>query len=265
MPRTLLSGCCGRTRSRTGSCCPTAAEAAHRLRIVPHDDLSGAGRVLASRYEVGCLALARNTSYDADAVTVRDCELPPTGRLVVGRPAHGHVGGGAPRGGAGLRPVAVCRGAAARSRRRTGRPYRRCWCGTATRRWTGRHPASSTPTAPTRPSTNRSGMPRCRASSTAASSGCTHWSAAAARAVGAGGSTAAWRHKQHTFDDLIAVADGLDRRLVDGTRIATPGPQRRRAAAGCGVHASDPTVGEPSWRRCRSSTSSPRCSTRTPR
>ena len=32
------------------------------------------------------------------------------------------------------------------------------------------------------------------------------------------------RHKQHTFDDLAAVADGLDREgLVDGQRIATRG------------------------------------------
>ena len=32
------------------------------------------------------------------------------------------------------------------------------------------------------------------------------------------------RHKQHTFDDLIAVADGLDRDgVVDGSRIATRG------------------------------------------
>ena len=48
------------------------AEGERRLRIVAHDDLPGAGRVLASRYEVGCLELARNTSFDAGAVTVRD-------------------------------------------------------------------------------------------------------------------------------------------------------------------------------------------------
>ena len=37
-----------------------------------HDDLAGNGRVLASRYPVGCLSPARNTLYDAGTVTVRD-------------------------------------------------------------------------------------------------------------------------------------------------------------------------------------------------
>jgi oligopeptidase B len=44
----------------------------HRLRVVRHDDLAGPGRVLTSRHEVGFLDLARNTSYDAATVTVAD-------------------------------------------------------------------------------------------------------------------------------------------------------------------------------------------------
>jgi oligopeptidase B len=48
------------------------AEGRHRLRIVGHDDLAGDGITLRSRHEVGCLALARNTTYDTTAVTIRD-------------------------------------------------------------------------------------------------------------------------------------------------------------------------------------------------
>ena len=41
------------------------------------------------------------------------------------------------------------------------------------------------------------------------------------------------RHKQHTFDDVAAVADGLDRDgLVDGGADRDPRAERRRAAAG---------------------------------
>ena len=74
------------------------------------------------------------------------------------------------------------------------------------------------------------------ACSTAASSSCTPTSAAAARAAGAGGSTAGWTHKQHTFDDLVAVADGLGGDgLVDGDADRDPRAERRRAAPGRGV------------------------------
>jgi oligopeptidase B len=44
----------------------------HRLRIVPHADLAGEGVVLRTRYDVGCLDLARNPTYDAASVTVCD-------------------------------------------------------------------------------------------------------------------------------------------------------------------------------------------------
>ena len=68
------------------------------------------------------------------------------------------------------------------------------------------------------------GPGRCRRCSTGASSTCTPTSAAAARAAGAGGSTAGWQHKQHTFDDHIAVADGLaDAGWSTPSRIATRG------------------------------------------
>ena len=70
---------------------------AHRLRIVEHDDLAGHGRVLASRYDVGCLDLARNELYDAPTVTVADETLPAAAGLVDGRPAHRRDGRRAPR------------------------------------------------------------------------------------------------------------------------------------------------------------------------
>ena len=67
-------------------------------------------------------------------------------------------------------------------------------------------------------------------------------------------------HKQNTFTDHIAVADGLDG-LVDGTRLGHPRPQRRWAAPGRRAQPAARTGGERSWPRCRSSTWSPRCST----
>ena len=68
-------------------------------------------------------------------------ELPAAGRLVVGRPAQRGRDGGAARGGAGIRPRAVRRGAPHVPGAGRDTPYRRCWCGTARHRWTGRHPA----------------------------------------------------------------------------------------------------------------------------
>ena len=50
--------------------------------------------------------------------------------------------------------------------------------------------------------------------------------------------------------------------LVDGRPDRHPRAERRRAAAGRGASASARTGGGPSWPRCRSSTWSPRCSTR---
>jgi oligopeptidase B len=48
------------------------ADGQHRLRILPAGDLAGDGVVVGSRDEVGCLDLARNEEYDATSVTVCD-------------------------------------------------------------------------------------------------------------------------------------------------------------------------------------------------
>ena len=82
---------------------------------------------------------------------------------------------------------------------------------------------------------SRSGTRPCRACSTAASSS----SHAHVRGGGEGGRR--WwldgrlAHKQNTFTDHLAVADGLARGLVDGDRIATPRAERRRPAPGRGA------------------------------
>jgi oligopeptidase B len=44
----------------------------HRLRVVRHDDLAGAGTVVRSRFPGGAVHLARNTAYDVEEVTVVD-------------------------------------------------------------------------------------------------------------------------------------------------------------------------------------------------
>jgi oligopeptidase B len=48
------------------------ADGQRRLRVLPADDLGADGIVVRSREEVGCLTLSRNKRYDADAVTVCD-------------------------------------------------------------------------------------------------------------------------------------------------------------------------------------------------
>ena len=47
----------------------------HRLRLLPHDDLAGEGTLVASRFPGGEVRLARNTSYDAATVCVVDQAL----------------------------------------------------------------------------------------------------------------------------------------------------------------------------------------------
>jgi oligopeptidase B len=47
-------------------------EGTHVLTVLPHDDLGGRGLQLTSQFPAGELHLARNTAYDAPAVTVRD-------------------------------------------------------------------------------------------------------------------------------------------------------------------------------------------------
>ena len=47
-------------------------EGEHRLRVVSHDDLAGEGRLLRSRFSCGAVDLARNTAYDVAVATVMD-------------------------------------------------------------------------------------------------------------------------------------------------------------------------------------------------
>lgn len=198
-------------------------EGGHRLRIVPHDDLAGAGQVLASRYAVGCLALARNTSYDAAAVTVRDASY--------------------------LRPavwssVDLRRGAATEVQRGEAPGFeaehyfleRRTFPapdGTAVPAVLLRH--RETPLDGRAPcliyaygAYEAVDEPEWDAALPSLLDRGVVWVHALVRGGGEGGRRwwldGSMRHKQHTFDDLIAVADGLDREgLVDGTRIATRG------------------------------------------
>ena len=65
---------------------------AHVLRVLPTDDLSGAGVEVVSRFAAGGVHLARNTWYDADVGRchrrVVDRASGPRGRVV--RRRHGH-------------------------------------------------------------------------------------------------------------------------------------------------------------------------------
>ncbi len=199
------------------------ADGRHRLRIVGHDDLAGPGIVVTSRFEVGCLDLARNTAYDAPTVTVRDETYlhPPVWSavdLATGSTSEVHRAG-AP----GHDPDAYVT-----ERRRFPAPD-----GTGVPAILLRHRDTvldgSAPAVvyaygayeavdepewdPALPSVLERGVV---------------WVHALVR--GGGDEGRRWwldgsmRHKQHTFDDLAAVADGLDREgLVDGTRIATRG------------------------------------------
>ena len=199
------------------------AEGERRLRIVAHDDPPGAGRVLASRYEVGCLELARNTSFDAAAVTVRDESYlrPPVWSSVD------------LRSGA---TTEVQRGEAPRFDPERYAVERRTFPapdGTAVLAVLVRH--RETPLDGTAPCLiYASGAyeavdePAWDAALPSVLDQGVVWVHALVRGGGEGGRRwwldGSMRHKQHTFDDLIAVADGLDRDgVVDGTRIATRG------------------------------------------
>ena len=199
------------------------SEGGHRLRIVPHDDLAGAGQVLASRYDVGCLALARNTAYDAATVTVRDASYL---RPAVWSSIDLRSGG----------VTEVQRGEApgfdaeqyVLERRTFPAPD-----GTAVPAVLLRH--RETPLDGTAPcliyaygAYEAVDEPEWDAALPSVLDRGVVWVHALVRGGGEGGRRwwldGSMRHKQHTFDDLIAVADGLDREgLVDGTRIATRG------------------------------------------
>ena len=216
-----------RRRSSTGS------------GVVPLDDLAGRrARVLRQPVPGGTVALAAQPAYDAAAVTVVDRVATSS------RPLWSDVDLGtgerrerAPPGGAGHDPARYVTERltfpAAGRHRRAGRP----WSGTGTPRSTAPRRRCSTATAPTRPSTSRSGTRRCRACSTAA------WSTSHAHVRGGGEGGRRW-----WLDGRLAAQAAHVRRPHRGRRraragaawstgdaIATRGLSRRRPAAGRGV------------------------------
>jgi oligopeptidase B len=196
---------------------------AHRLRVVGPGDLAGPGRVLSSRHAVGCLDLARNTAYDAPTVTVADESYlrPPvwsTVDLRTGETLDVHHAE-AP----GFDPEAYV------VERRTFPGAD----GTQVPAVLVRH--RDTPLDGTAPalifaygSYEEVDEPEWDDALPALLDRGVVWVHAHPRGGGELGRRwwldGSMRHKQHTFDDLVAVADGLDReRLVDGRRIATRG------------------------------------------
>ncbi len=195
----------------------------HRLRIVGHDDLAGDGRVLRSRYDVGCLDLARNPMYDAATVTVADESYlrPPvwsTVDLRTGETVDVHRGE-AP----GFDPDAYVV-----ERRTFPSPDGTQVPAVLVRR----HDTPLDGTAPcliyAYGSYEAVDEPEWDDALPALLDRGVVWVHAHPRGGGELGRRwwldGSLRHKQHTFDDVAAVADGLDRDgLVDGARIATRG------------------------------------------
>ena len=199
------------------------AEGQHRLRILRPDDLAGEGIVVRSRDEVGCLDLARNELYDAPAVTVVDetylrpplwssVELATGAATEVHRgDAPGHEPGDyvverrtfpAPDGTPV--PAVVMR------RRDTALDG----SAPALIYAYGAYEAVDEPEwDPGLPSVLDHGVVYVHALIRGGGDGGRRWWLDGSMST-----------KQHTFDDLAAVADGLDREgLVDGERIATRG------------------------------------------
>jgi oligopeptidase B len=195
----------------------------HRLRIVQHDDLAGAGIVVRSQDEVGYVDLDGGELYDATTVTVRDEThlRPPVWSSVdlrSGATSEVHRGDApgfdaaayvmerhtfpAPDGTAV--PAVLLRH---RDTALDGRAPALVYA-------YGAYEAVDEPEwDPALPSVLDRGVV---------------WVHALVRGGGEGGRRwwldGSMRHKQHTFDDLVAVADGLAREgLVDGARIATRG------------------------------------------
>ena len=199
------------------------AEAQHRLRVVAHDDLAGEGIVLSSRDPAGYLDLARNDLYDVPAVTVCDETYlrPPIWSsvdLATGTVTEVHRGE-AP----GFDPDDYV------VERRTfpspdGTPVPAVVLRHRDTPLDGSAPAlvyaygsyeyvDEPEWDPALPSVLDQGVV---------------WVNALIRGGGEGGRRwwldGSMQRKQHTFDDLIAVADGLaSEGLVDGARIATRG------------------------------------------
>ncbi len=195
----------------------------HRLRVVPHDDLTVERFILQSRFGVGCLDLARNPTYDTTTVTIADESYlrPPvwstvdlrTGEIVDVHQAE------AP----GFDPEAY-----AVERRTFPAPD-----GTEVPAVLVRH--RDTPLDGTAPaliyaygSYEEVDEPEWDDALPALLDRGLVWVHAHPRGGGELGRRwwldGSLGTKQHTFDDLAAVADGLDREgLVDGSRIATRG------------------------------------------
>ena len=194
----------------------------HRLRIVPVDDPGAEGRMLTSRFACGAVHLARNTEYDATTVTVHDRAHvePPVwsdvdlagGEVtdVLRHDAPGHEPGRylterrtfpAPDGT--LVPATVVR------HRDTALD------GTAPALLYGYGAYEYTfepDWDPALPSLLDRGVVFVHAHVRGGGEGGRRW----------------WldgrlEHKQHTFTDFVAVADGLAEGLVDGSRIASRG------------------------------------------
>ena len=100
-----------------------------------------------------------------------------------------------------------------------------------------------------------------RRCSTAASSSCTPTSAAAARAAGAGSSTAGCTPSRTPSPTTSRSPTASPRRAWSTATGSPPAASARAACCRARCSASGPTAGGRSWPRCRSSTSSPPCST----
>ncbi len=196
--------------------------AAHVLRVLPLDSLGEAGTILSSRFDGGGVRIARNTSYDASAVTVVDQAYvePPVWSDVdlasgavtdlVRQQAPGHDGG----------------------RYVTTRLDLPSIDGTPVPVTVVRH--RDTPLDGTAPALlygygayEYTFEPEWDAALPSLLDRGVVFAHAHVRGGGEGGRR--WwldgrlEHKQHTFDDLIAVADGLADGYVDGDRIASRG------------------------------------------
>jgi oligopeptidase B len=195
----------------------------HRLRVVRHDDLAGEGLVLASRHDVGRLGLARTTAYDAAEVTVADqTYLYPT-----------------------VWSAADLRTGAMREVHRNEAPGHDPEAYTVERRTFPSPDGTPVPAVLVRRrDTPMDGTapalvyaygayeavdePEWDAALPSLLDRGVVWVHALVRGGGDGGRRwwldGSMARKQHTFDDLAAVADGLDNDgLVDGRRIATRG------------------------------------------
>jgi oligopeptidase B len=199
------------------------ADGEHRLRIVAPGDLAGDGMVVRSRDQVGFLDLARNDRYDVSAITVCDETYlrPPIwssvdlGSGVMTEVHRGEAPGHDPDEYAVERrtfPAPDGTAVPAVILRRFDTPLD--GSAPALIYAYGAYEAVDEPEwDPGLPSVLDRGAV---------------WVHALIRGGGEGGRRwwldGSMRHKQHSFDDLVAVADGLaDERLVDGHRIATRG------------------------------------------